>query len=301
MPSRSWRQRAAPREPDHRSEAAGHAAHRARRVVRREPALETGTAKEKLMANHRIVLVDAHRGASVSFPENTLAAFEAGAAAGADSVEFDVQLSADGVAVVIHDDTVDRTTDGSGEVSSLTLEELQALDAGGWKSESFAGERIPTLDQAFELLAGFTRLNMELKSPDPRVAQLAIEAIKLRQLQHQVVVSSFHIDHLLAIKRELPEVRANFLPDEGLPSGFWDGDGRAIDIIGLEKEHATRELVDELTERGRPVWVWTVDDPVEAVRLAALGVASLTTNDPVTILDALGEAGYRGAFAPRGG
>jgi glycerophosphoryl diester phosphodiesterase len=203
--------------------------------------------------------------------------------------------------VVIHDDTVDRTTDGSGAVSELTLEELRALDAGSWKSPSFAGETIPTLDEALSLLAGFTGINMELKSPDPRLAELAAEAVERLELDHQLTVSSFHLQHLTAIKSTLPQVRTNFLPEEALPAGFWEGDGRLIDSIGLQWERATRELVSELNAEGRQVWVWTVDEPVEAVRLASAGVESITTNDPIAILDALGEAGYRGAYKPREG
>lgn len=245
--------------------------------------------------SERTVLVDAHRGASISFPENTLAAFEAGIASGADSVEFDVQVSADGVAVVIHDDTVDRTTGGSGAVSDLTVAELQSLDAGSWKAPSFAGERIPTLDQALSLLARYVRVNMELKSADPSVAELAADAIDRHFLHRRLVVSSFHLDHLLAIKRRLPEVRVNFLPEREFPAGFWESDGRHVDSIGLEGKHATADMITELAERGRPTWVWTIDDPLEAVRLAALGVESITTNDPFSILHALGEAGYRGS------
>lgn len=247
------------------------------------------------MRASRIVLVDAHRGASASFPENTLAAFEAGVASGADSVEFDVQVSADGVAVVIHDDTVDRTTNGTGTVGELSVEELQALDAGSWKAASFAGEKIPTLVEAFSLLSGFVRINMELKSADPRVAELAIEAIERHRLHRHLVASSFHIGHLLTVKQRLPEVRTNFLPEEDLPTGFWEGDGRLVDSVGLERKHATAGRVAELREQGRPTWVWTVDDPREAVRLADVGVESITTNDPILILEALGEAGYRGS------
>ncbi len=175
------------------------------------------------MTDHKIVLVDAHRGASVSFPENTLAAFEAGVAAGADSVEFDVQLSADGVAVVIHDDTVDRTTNGTGAVSELTLAELQSLDAGSWKAPSFAGERIPSLDEALTLLTKYVRINMELKSADPRLAERAIEAIERHGVHRRLMASSFHLQHLLTIKERLPEVQTNYLLEEAASCGLLAG------------------------------------------------------------------------------
>ena len=253
------------------------------------------------MIDEKIVLVDAHRGASVSFPENTLAAFEAGIASGADSVEFDVQMSADGIAVVIHDDTVDRTTNGEGAVSGLTLVELQFLDAGSWMAPSFAGEKIPALDEALTLLARYVRLNMELKSAEPKLAELAIEAIERHGLHRRLMVSSFHLQHLLTLKERLPEVRTNYLLEEELPADFWQTEGRMIDSIGIQWEHASAEIVADLREHGRPTWVWTVDDPQQAVRLATMGVEAITTNDPTLILEALGEGGYRGPTAPAAG
>ena len=253
------------------------------------------------MTDHKIVLVDAHRGASVSFPENTLAAFEAGVAAGADSVEFDVQLSADGVAVVIHDDTVDRTTNGTGAVSELTLAELQSLDAGSWKAPSFAGEKIPSLDEALTLLTKYVRINMELKSADPRLAERAIEAIERHGVHRRLMASSFHLQHLLTIKERLPEVQTNYLLEKQLPAGFWQADGRKIDSIGLHWEHASAAVIADLREHGRPTRVWTVDDPLQALRLAAMGVESITTNDPIGILLILGGGGYRGPVGPADG
>ncbi len=106
----------------------------------------------------------AHRGASGTFPENTLSAFRAAIDAGADMCELDVQLTRDGTVVVIHDDTVDRTTDGNGEVAELTLEEIKRLDAGAkFKGGALKDERIPTLDEVFALTTGKCGLNIELK------------------------------------------------------------------------------------------------------------------------------------------
>src|ERR1700682_5975434 len=111
------------------------------------------------------VLNIAHRGGSGTFPENTLSAFRAAIEAGADMCELDVQLTRDGKVVVIHDDTVERTTDGQGEGAILTLEELQRLDAGAlFKEGAQRGERIPTLDEVFELTRGRCGLNIELKA-----------------------------------------------------------------------------------------------------------------------------------------
>ena len=252
------------------------------------------------MTEH-VVLVDAHRGASISFPENTLIAFEAAIAAGSDSVEFDVHLSSDGVPVVIHDETVDRTTGGSGEVASLTLDELQALDAGSWKAPSFAGEKIPTLDEALSLLGKMAGINMELKAEDPRLAEAAVQALESRGLHRTAVVSSFHLELLKIAKERLPEVKTRLFLDDELPDGFWEENGDFVDSLGIHQEHVTAEVVAFFRDRGRPVGVWTVDDPARAVELAAAGVESITTNDPLAILEVLGEAGFRGPTAPAAG
>jgi glycerophosphoryl diester phosphodiesterase len=239
------------------------------------------------------VLVDAHRGSSAWFPENTLVAFEAAIASGADSVEFDVQVSSDGVPVVIHDDTVDRTTGGAGRVAELNYAELASLDAGTWKSPSFAGERIPTLDECLSLLTGMARINMELKADDPRLAGIAVEAIEGRRLHRQIMVSSFHLELLTAVRQRLPEVWTHYFFDSQPATDFWDRHGRELDSAGVAKDHLTPEVVEWCRAAGKPTWVWTVDDPVEAIRFAAMGVQSITTNDPVRIMTALADAGFR--------
>jgi len=241
----------------------------------------------------RFVLVDAHRGASAWCPENTLAAFEAAIASGADSVELDVQLSADGVAVVIHDDTVDRTTNGSGAVAQLTAAELGALDAGTWKSPSFRGQRIPTLDQCLWLLAGTVRVNMELKASDPRLAAIAVAAIEERGLHDQVIVSSFHLELLAEVAERLPEVWIHHFLEREPPPDFFRRDASCVDSVGVAKDYVTEQAVAWFRAAGRPTWVWTVDDPGAAVRFAAMGVQAVTSNDPAGILAALAEAGFR--------
>jgi len=244
------------------------------------------------LTNPRTVLVDAHRGASATHPENTLAAFRAAVEAGADSVELDVQLTSDGVPVVIHDDSVDRTTNGSGAVTELTLKEIRTLDAGSWRHSRFSGERVPTLDETLVLLASAPRINMELKSEEPRLAEVAVEAIEARRLHPGIMVSSFHMQHLVAVKRRLPGVRTHLFLSNALPDGFWERHGRWIGSVGVRHDHVTESLVAQLRDHGRPTWAWTVDDPARALEVADAGVEAITTNDPVRIIAALRDAGY---------
>ena len=156
----------------------------------------------------------AHRGASAVAPQNTLAAFRKAMELGADGVELDVQLSADGAVVVIHDFTVDKTTDGTGRVAEKTLAELEALDAGIRFSPQFAGERIPTLAQVFEALEGKLLVNVELKDFNLRSSALAapvVEVIREHAMEKRVLFSSFNPFALRAVKRLAPEIPAGLL------------------------------------------------------------------------------------------
>jgi len=242
---------------------------------------------------HPVVLVDAHRGASAHAPENTIASFQAALEAGADSIEFDVRLSGDGHPVVIHDATVDRTTDGRGEVASMPLAALRDLDAGSWKGRAFTGERVPTLGEALDLLQDVPRINMELKTDIPAIADAAVAAIEARRLHHRIMVSSFFLPHLLSVKGRLPGVWTHLFVEAPLAEGFWEGGGRLVNSIGLPFEDVTRVLVDDLHGHGRAVWTFTVDEPETVLQLAAMGVQAITTNDPLRIIKVLSEAGYR--------
>lgn len=133
--------------------------------------------------------IAAHRGGAATHPENTLAAFRNAAALGVAQIEFDVRATADDELVVIHDATVDRTTDGRGKVARLTLDELRRLDAGSWKAPEFAGERVPTLDETLDALPRDVWINLQIKKDDraPRIADRAVSAVAQRQRLHQVI------------------------------------------------------------------------------------------------------------------
>jgi len=156
-------------------------------------------------------LVIAHRGYSARFPENTLPAFEAAADAGADMVEMDACLTADEKLVILHDDTLDRTTQGTGPASRRTISEIRALDAGSWYSPDFAGVRVPSLDEVLSALSGRIRVNLELKKP-PRcvkgareaICREAARAIREHGMEGSVLVSSFDRDLLVRFREIMP-------------------------------------------------------------------------------------------------
>lgn len=228
----------------------------------------------------------AHRGASAAAPPNTLAAFEKAIELGADGIEFDVHLSADGVPVVIHDFTVDATTDGSGWVASLTLAQLKQLDAGSTFDPVFAGERIPTLKEVLETVGNRLLLNIELKTTSLRdngLEQATVAHVEQQGLSDNVLFSSFNPFSLWRAKRIAPHIPVGLLyaPDLPLPLRHtW-----LAPMIPHEARHPEHTMVDAhylawARQRGYRVNTWTVDDPEEMRRLIGLGVDGIITNVP---------------------
>lgn len=217
----------------------------------------------------------AHRGASANAPENTLAAFKLAREQGADGIELDVMLSKDGHLVVIHDDSVDRTTNGKGLVRDMTLAELKLLDAGG-------GERIPALEEVFEQFGNRFIINIELKNYNSVFDKLPIEAarlVKKYKLGNSVLVSSFNPFNLPRFHTQMPEAALGLLTQPGSAKKWiW----RLFEYQALHPHFSDvdKVLVASLHRRNRQVNVWTVDDPQEIRRLAGLEVDSIITNDP---------------------
>lgn len=239
--------------------------------------------------DHEQVLNIAHRGASAAAPPNTLAAFEKAIELGADGIEFDVHLSADGVPVVIHDFSVDTTTDGSGHVASLSLAQLKELDAGSYFDPIFAGERIPTLDQVLEMVGSRLLLNIELKTlslRDNGLERTVIAQVKRHGLDNdnRVLLSSFNPFSLRRAKKLAPHVPVGLLyaPDLPLPlRRAW-----LAPFIGPhEARHPEHTMVDAhymawARQHDYRVNTWTADTPDEMHRLISLGVDAIITNVP---------------------
>ncbi len=239
----------------------------------------------------KVFFIWAHRGASARAPENTLAAFREAAAAGVDGLELDVHLSRDGVPVVIHDDTVDRTTDGCGEVGALTFREIRALDAGSWFGRQFAGESLPTLEEVFRLAGDRLRLNVEIKNA---AAGIAVLALMKRYPRTPVLVSSFDHDLLAALRRQEPELSLGFLTE----ASDWQGTLERAAEHAAESFHPREDLVDAeliLACRSRrlAVYPWTVDEPQRLAALYRLGVDGVFCNDPERVARWLAETGAR--------
>ena len=176
-------------------------------------------------------LIFAHRGACKVAPENTLPAFEAAVRLGADGVELDVQYSSDGGLVVFHNPTLDATTNGTGRVTAHTLDELRSLDAGSWFGPEFAGTRIPTLDEALDLLRGKALVNIELKVLYSLKSSLGADVVALVRrhgMADQVVLSSFNPFALRGARQAGPEIECGLLLAPDLPAWMRSGLARRI-------------------------------------------------------------------------
>jgi glycerophosphoryl diester phosphodiesterase len=210
----------------------------------------------------------AHRGASAQAPVNTIRAFECAATLGADGIELDVRRTKDGHLVVIHDETVDATTNGAGRVADLTLNEMQRLDAG-------EGERIPTLDAVFASVGTqFSCINVEIK--EVGIEPDVLTCIRRHQMAEHVLLSSFQVAVLHACVRLAPEIPVAFLFSQ--PSGFAEADHWQI----LHPRHTlvTPEQMALWRQTGKIINAWTVNEPIEMQRLIDLGIDGIITDVP---------------------
>ena len=227
-------------------------------------------------------LIIAHRGASGHAPENTHAAFYLAMEHQADGIELDVMLSKDGQVVVIHDDTVDRTTDGSGRVKEMSLEALRSLDAGG-------GERIPKLEEVLDTFGGQCLINIELENyttPFDALPVVVAKMLKNYSFPEKVLISSFNPFNFKRFRRHGPGVKQGLLtiPNK---ANHWIWRLFKYDAVHPYYEDVDRELVSRAKNLQQQVNVWTVDNPDEIRRLAALEVDSLITNYPREAREAL--------------
>ena len=227
-------------------------------------------------------LVIAHRGASATAPENTIAAFEQAIVDGADGIELDLHLSSDDQLVVIHDASVGRTTNGSGSVRDRTLRELKRLDAGGWRGPRFEGQRIQTLQEVFERFRDRTRFWIELKGGSnryPGIEERVVSTIEIYDVLDRALVQSFDRRAVEQIRSLNREIRVGVLTDRQ-PL-------RAV-IGSLVPPYALCPRADTITDddlaqmraAGLDCYVWTVNEPAQMDRLIDYGVSGIITDRP---------------------
>ncbi|HEY9876224.1 MAG TPA: glycerophosphodiester phosphodiesterase family protein [Candidatus Obscuribacterales bacterium] len=239
----------------------------------------------------------AHRGFSAISPENTLAAFFAAIQHQANSIEFDVQLSSDKVPVIIHDATVDRTTDGIGKVKDKTLEQLKELDAGAWFSSEFSGEKIPTLKEALRMAKDIEGgkfvqqfIYAEVKESDDWSASDIdnfIQTIISEGWENKCIVACFNEKFLGQVRNHFPSIPLGYLVNslEAYTQrlSMAANDGNAVMLSQYNILLNNPSLVQSSRSQGVDVVAWTVDSQEDLQRLAELGVVRIVTNSLIDL------------------
>ncbi len=225
----------------------------------------------------------AHRGASGNAPENTLAAFKKAIEIGVDAVELDLHGSADGEVVVIHDASLDRTTDHSGPVNQTPLETIKRADAGGWFAPEFAGEPVPTLAEALECIGKETIAVLEIK--DPLIAEAVVAKVHETQSLDLTVIISFHTSVLQTVRALAPRIPTGWLigshNNQAPPEQLCQQLGElGSTLLNVNHQLITAEFAYEVRRRGIALWCWTVDDIVRMREMKAFGVQGITSNYP---------------------
>jgi glycerophosphoryl diester phosphodiesterase len=253
------------------------------------------------------VWVIAHQGGEGLWPSNTMYAFERAVKMGADMLDLDVNMTRDGVLVVVHDDSVDRTTDGKGKIRDLTLEQIQKLDAGWyWPQESletdphpFRGQgiRIPTLEEVFKAFPQMP-MTIEIKQDEPSIAKPFCEMLHQYDMTDKVIIPSFIEHAMLDFRAACPEVMTAMTESE-VRNLIFLGDlvGRAPQARALQVPTTagpisvvTPGFVSFATARGLVVQPWTINDETEMLALIQMGVHGINTDRPDLLMKALGRA-----------
>jgi glycerophosphoryl diester phosphodiesterase len=230
-----------------------------------------------------------HRGAALAAPENTLESFREAANQGAKWVELDVALTADDQILVMHDDTLDRTTNGKGPSSAQTMAELKKLDAGFWFGAQFTGIKLPTLAETVALMTELDMMcNVEIKGSKRNAETSKAVMAELRRTwpasKPKPMISSFELECLRVAQAEAPEFPRGMLIGGRPVDWLAQARGVAAATINIDNDHATRPWMAELKQPGYGVLVWTVDAPERAARLIEWGADGIITDAPGAVL-----------------
>lgn len=235
--------------------------------------------------------VEAHRGLSAAAPENTMAAIVPAIELGVDRVEIDVHATADGRAVVIHDDTLDRTTNGSGPVAATALADLRRLDAGAWKDPRFHGEKVPTLREVLELARGRTMIDIDLKTPG--AIGPMVDDLRALGMVGEVVITGITTTHADALRAAEPGLSLFLEMGRAAP----DDDALialavklAMPTFSIDHRRLTPAFIRKAKLHGLGFNAWTVNDERRMRELIAQGVDAILTDRADVLLAILGRA-----------
>jgi glycerophosphoryl diester phosphodiesterase len=234
-----------------------------------------------------------HRGAARFAPENTLESIHTAHDMGVTWVEFDVKLTKDSVPILMHDDTLERTTNGSGNVSDYTYAQISELECGQWFSSGFAGIKIPTLTEALDVLLTHNMgVNIEIKPCAGR--EIETSEVVMDVLTQgwdeldQMLISSFSYVSLETCKDMAPDFARGFLMETEWPENWKElSEYLEVSSYNIDGRTVTREQIEDIMDLQKPILAYTINDPMLARQLRAWGVDSVFTDDPETINNSL--------------
>ena len=233
-------------------------------------------------------MITGHRGAAALAPENTLISIHKAAEAGVKWVEIDTQLSADGIPVVFHDETVNRCTDGKGKIADLTLAQLKTLDAGSWFGEQFTGVQIPTLSEALDTCIELDlTLNLELKIHHDRQIEPLVNAVIALIKEKgfpldKLLFSSFQKQAIAQCQQQMPEVRRGFICEVWNDYSLTSIEATQPYSVHIDHRILTPTIAKNIKDAGYVLKIWTLNNAAEAQRFIDMGVDSIITDTPDT-------------------
>lgn len=228
------------------------------------------------------VIVVAHRGFSSKYPENTLLSFKKAVELGSDAIELDVRETKDGKIVVIHDEKVDRTTDGTGYVEKLTYKEIKKLDTGKWKGK-FKNVKVPLLKNVFEEIGNVIHFFIEIKKAD---IKKVIEIIYKYKMENNITICSFNTKYLVKTRKIAPEIPVALIT-ASFPEKISFLIKNGIQMVNILHSEINEERFLHLTKKGLLTTVWTVDKKEEMRKYINMGISVITTNCPDILLKIL--------------
>jgi glycerophosphoryl diester phosphodiesterase len=247
--------------------------------------------KTLVRQSHQLTITG-HRGAAGLAPENTLPSINEALRLNVDRVEIDVRQTKDGALVLMHDTTIDRTTDGSGYVHDHSLKALKKLDAGSWFSAKYSKTKIPTLKEAIEAVKGKSELLIEIKEGDwmyPGIEQNVVDIIREYDMQDSIIVQSFYDDVLFLIHEIDPDIRLHKLFIADTPFFHYDGDGfrfvkfdryDIVEEFSILHHFASNRFLKKAKSMGKKVNVWTIRSEDKGEKYIKMNVDGLITDYP---------------------
>jgi glycerophosphoryl diester phosphodiesterase len=236
--------------------------------------------------NKEKTIIIGHRGAAGEAPENTLGSFRLALEQGAEALELDIHETADGELIVCHDSTVNRTTNGQGAISLMTVQELKKLDAGSWFNPRFAAERLPLLEEVFALVPEEIVVNVEVKCEySVRLEARLVELLHQYNRLQSVIVSSFNHKILVRLKRTEPALKIGLLYTANFQSHRQMAESAGVEVFSLHPYYRLidAEDVEDALQNGLRVYPYTINEEAELHKALAAGVSGIITDYPARL------------------